>query len=43
MRQRKEMDTTVANEDTFRRALELILEVICVCFRCTGLIVGSGV
>lgn len=27
MRKRKEMDTTVANEDTFRRALELILEV----------------
>ena len=31
MRQRKEMDTTVANEDTFRRALELILEVILCC------------
>lgn len=28
MRKRQEMDTTVANEDTFRRALELILEVL---------------
>lgn len=26
-RKRKEMDTSVANEETFRRALELILEV----------------